>query len=64
MNFFLFFETVLRILKTSFKKFTTCTIDLLLLFIEIEIIKTNENHMNILHEKYKCIDNWFGASHG
>ena len=34
-------------LKTSFKKFNTCSINLLLFFIEIEIIKANENHINI-----------------
>ena len=50
-----FFKTDLRTLKTSFKKFTTCAIDLLLFFIEIEIIKANENHINISHEKYNSV---------
>ena len=34
----------------SFKKLTTCSTDLLLFFIEIEIIKANENHINISHK--------------
>ena len=64
VRYFLFFRTVLRNLKTSFKNLTTCSTDLLLFFIEIEIIKANENHINISHEKYKYIDSYFEASHG
>ena len=33
-------------------------------FIEIEIKKANENHINISHEKYKYIDSCFEASDG
>ena len=55
---------VLRTLKTRFKKFTTFSIDFLSFFIETKIIKPNENHNNILHEKYKYIDICFAASDG
>ena len=41
-----------------------CSINFLLFFIEIEIIKANENHINILHEKHKYIDSCFEASEG
>ena len=47
INFFRFFKTVLRTLKTSFKKITTCSIDLLFFLIKIE------DHINISHEKCK-----------
>ena len=40
----------LTFLKASFKKFTTCSIDLLLFFIKIKIIKGNESHENISRE--------------
>ena len=63
-KYFLFFKTVLGNLKTSFKKLTTCSTDLLLFFIEIEIIKAYENHINISHKKYKYIDSCFEASSG
>ena len=49
-------KTVLRTLKTIFKKLTTCSIDFLLFFIEIEIIKANENHINISYENYICFE--------
>ena len=64
VKYFLFFKTVLRNLKTSFKKLTTRSTDLLLFFIEIEIIKAYENHINISHEEYKYIDSCFEASSG
>ena len=64
VKYFLFFKIDLRNLKTSFKKLTTCSTDLLLFFIDIEIIKANENHINISHEKYKYIDSCFEASNG
>ena len=54
-QFFLFLKTVLRALETSFKELTTCSIDFLLFFIEIEIIKANENYINISHENYKTV---------
>ena len=42
-HFILFFKTVLRTPKTTFEKFTSCSIDLQVFFIEIEIIKANES---------------------
>ena len=42
-HFILFFKTVLRTPKTAFEKFTSCSIDLQVFFIEIEIIKANES---------------------
>ena len=57
INFFWFLKTVLRTFKTSFKKLTTCSIDFLLFFvIEMEIIKANENHINISYENYICFE--------
>ena len=62
-QFFLFLKTVLRTLKTSLKKLTMCSIDFLLFFfIEIDIIKANENHINISHENCKYVDSYFEAN--
>ena len=36
----------------------------LLFLIQIEIIKTKENHINISHEKYKYIDSCLEISDG
>ena len=62
IKMFWFFKTVLGIFKTSFEKFTMCSIDLLLLFLEIEIIKANQNHINISLQKCKYIDSCFNTS--
>ena len=55
INFFWFLKTVLGTLKTSFKKLTTCSISYCF-FIEIEVIKANESHINISHENYICFE--------
>ena len=55
---------VILSVENKFQKFTTCSIDLLLFFIKIKIVKATANHINITHEKYKYIDSCFEASDG
>ena len=50
--------------ETSFKKFTTYSIDRLLFFVKIETIKAKKNHINISHEKDKYKDSCFEESDG
>ena len=40
------FKCFRRFSENKFQKLTTCSIDFLLFFIEIEIKKANENHIN------------------